>query len=332
MYSCSICNYDTNDKCNFNRHTNSKKHADKKILKSNLKINSVLKPELLCNFCNKKYANMGSLEKHTKICGEKVIIEKQHSDQLNILKNAHVKELEHIKQLYENELQYLKELHEKDTLCQTEILKQKDETINVLNTEVNHLKLLINNAGSIIKSSVSALSYAMKHYKDAPALETIKDYSALKYNQSDTEFIENLLVEYKNKLLPTYLGNFIIKIYKKDDPLKQSIWNSDTNRLTYVIKEILNNNKTDWQIDKKGIKTTNYIIVPILTYIEGLLRSYIENFDMTYNLYVPHEAEKKMLKLKYSTDILQSIEDKVLHDDVLKYIASHFFINKNGIN
>lgn len=328
IYSCAVCNYETDDKCNFNRHLNSKKHTDNKMSKSNLKINSISKPELTCDFCNKKYTNIGSLSKHIKICGEKDVIEKRHSEKLDHVNQLHMIEIAK----YEKELQHLKDLYDKEILHQTEIIKQKDETINVLNTEVAHLKLIINNAGSIIKNSMSALSYAMKHYKDAPAIETIKDYSALKYNQNDTEFIENLLVEYKNKLLPTYLGNFIVKNYKKNDPMKQSIWNSDTNRLTYVIKEIINNTKTDWQIDKKGIKTTNYIITPLLNYIEELLRSYVDNFDMSYNLYIPYEAEKKMLKLKYSTDILQSIEDKVLHDEVLKYIASHFFINKNMLN
>lgn len=46
---------------------------------------------------------------------------------------------------------------------------------------------------------------------------------------------------------------------------------------------------------------------------------------------MPHEAENKMFKLKYATDILKSIEDKVLHEDILKYIASHLYINKHSL-
>lgn len=311
LYQCKPCSYTTTDKRNYQKHINTKKHNEKMqelfdILSSQQEFMEIHDISIFkCPYCSNSYSNSGNLSRHKILCS----VKQQLIDQCNV------------------------NINEKNLIItnQNELLKQKDETINVLNDEVKHLKLLINSAGSIINNSMSALSYAMKHYKDAPVLETIKDYSALKYNQNDTEFIENLLVEYKNKLLPTYLGNFIIKTYKKDDPSTQSIWNSDTNRLTYVIKEILNNNKTDWQIDKKGIKTTKYIIVPVMDHIEELLRSYIEGFDMTYNLYAPNEAERKMLKLKYSTDILQSIENKVLHDEVLKYIASHFFMNKNSI-
>ena len=325
-YNCNLCEYTTNDKFNFARHKNSKRH----------RLNMGLSVEYMenndeklfpCIYCAKQYSTINNLMKHKKICEERSILEKNHRDEIEKYKN----ELKHLRELYDKDLLHYTKMHENDLEKINIIKEDNDKIVNSLSAEVKHLKLLIDNAGSIIKNSMSALSYAMKHYKDAPVLETINDYSALKYNQNDTEFIENLLIEYKNKLLPVYLGNFIIKTYKKDDPSKQSIWNSDTNRLTYVIKEILNNNKTDWQIDKKGIKTTKYIILPVMDHIEELLRSYIEGFDMTYNLYAPNEAERKMLKLKYSTDILQSIENKVLHDEVLKYIASHFFMNKNSI-
>ena len=41
-------------------------------------------------------------------------------------------------------------------------------------------------------------------------------------------------------------------------------------------------------------------------------------------------AENKMLKLKSGTDILQSIEDNILGEAILKYIAPHFYLSKNG--
>ena len=141
-----------------------------------------------------------------------------------------------------------------------EALKQKDETISVLKSEVDYLKTIINNSGSIIKTSMSTLAYVIKNYKEAPAIGFVYDYSALHYEQSNAEFAENLIHEHNHNKLHTYIGNFIIKT-------QQSIWNSDTNRLTYIIREIITN-KTDWKIDKKGIKTNEYIIKPVLEYID----------------------------------------------------------------
>lgn len=297
MYHCKICNYNTPDKCNYQKHTNTKKHKDKIQELTDLlaeyqnPIQTIEENVFKCPYCNNHYANSGNLSRHKTLCAEK----QQLIDKIN---------------------------------NQAELLKQKEETIVILTDEVKYLQLLLENAGSLIKTSVHAISYAMAHYKNAPVLETLKDCSVLKYNQTDTDFIENLVVEYKNKLLPSYLGDFIIKTYKKDDPTQQSIWNSDTNRLTYIVKELINTTNTDWQVDKKGIKITKYIIEPMLTYIENLIRSYIENFDTHTNLYKPKEAEYKMMKLKYATDIIKIIEDRVLHDDILKYISSHFYMNK----
>jgi hypothetical protein len=218
------------------------------------------------------------------------------------------------------------------TIKLTEQLKLNDKNedmIAQLKSENAHLKLLVNNAGAIIKTSVSTMSYVIKNYKDAPALETIKDYSAIHYEKNNDEFVEELVHQHDHQKLSAYIGDFIIKNYKKQDPSKQSIWNSDTNRLTYMIKELLNNKKVDWKIDKKGIKTTKYIIEPILDYIDPLIREYIENFDIDYNLYSSTDAQIKMMKLKSATEILGNIEDRLLCDEILKYIAPHFYLSKN---
>ena len=85
----------------------------------------------------------------------------------------------------------------------------------------------------------------------------------------------------------------------------------------------------DWKVDKKGIKTSKFIIEPILEYVDSQVREYIENFNIDYGPDSAREAERKMLKLKAGTEIIKSIDDKILNESILKYITPHFYLNKN---
>ena len=324
-YTCNYCDMKFTKSCNLSRHKNicSGKHEllnrineqniliielkksifdkEKEIHSLNMSLNcpNVIieipnKQEFKCFFCNIVYANSANLSRHKNYCNEKYLTE------TNI------------------------KLIEKDKL-----IDQKDEIISILKSENAHLKMIVNNAGSVIKTSVSTMAYVIKNFKEAPALESIKDYSAIHFEQNNTAFVENLIYEQNHNKLHIYIGDFIIKTYKKEDPSKQSIWNSDTSRLTYLIREIISNNKVDWKIDKKGIKTKNFIIEPILEYIDNQIRDFIENFDMDYTLDSAKSAERKMMQLKISTDILKNIEDKLLSEEILKYVAPHFYLSKN---
>ena len=318
-FKCELCNYSSRDKFNYTKHLKTNKHKEKVTAKSNetqlilIRNNqnetSIIKYK--CDYCNNTCSTSSSLARHKKSCSEKTKAEISYNSELEKLKSTNI--------------ELLLKLNE-----QMNIVNQKEEIISILKSENAHLKSVVNNAGSVIKTSVSTMAYVIKHYKEAPVLEQVNDYSAIHYEQDNTEFIENLIYENNHNKLYIYISEFIIKTYKKEDPSKQSIWNSDTSRLTYLIREIIVNNKVDWKIDKKGIKTTKFIIEPILEYIDTQIRDYIQNFDIDYSAGSAREAERKMLKLKSATDILKSIEDKILSDEILKYIAPYFYLSKNS--
>ena len=306
-FNCKSCNYSTDVKFAYDKHLLTKKHIEKVNEKQNINIVtpktiSIDSSKFTCNYCNMKFTKSCNLSRHKNICSEKEQLVQQLTNQINELNNKLIE--------------------------QNKILAKDEEMINILKSEVDHLKSIVNNAGSIIKTSVSTVAYVLKNYKDAPALESVKDYSAIHYKQDNSEFVENLIYEHTHNKLHIYIGDFIIKTYKKEDPSKQSIWNSDTSRLTYLIREIINNNKVDWKIDKKGIKTTKFIIEPILEYIDEQVRNYIESYEVDHKISAK-EAERQMMKLANATYILKSIEDKILSDDILKYITPHFYLNKN---
>lgn len=296
-YKCDACNFMTTSKYNYNKHLQTKKHNEY-VTNSQHKFNIY---KFTCDFCNNSFAHSSGLSRHKNICDAKVCMENQIG-RLNM------------------------ELGHKD-----ELLRKAEETIDILKSDVRHLKHIVDNSGSIVKTSVSTVAYVIKHFQETPILEPLKDFTAICNNQCNQDFVETLIYEFNNGHLHVYIGDFIIKLYKKDDPTKQSLWNSDTNRLTYLIREILNN-KSDWRIDKKGIRTDNYIISPLLSHIDEQIRSYVENFDCDYESCSTKETEKKMLKLKSSIEILKIIENKTLNDDILKYMAPYFYLNKHIVS
>ena len=233
--------------------------------------------------------------------------------------------------MYEKDISHLKEISQKD-----------QHTINNLEEEVKHLKFIISNAGNIIKNSVSTLSYVAINYKDAPALAPIDDYSKITFDldsededrdldKSKKEFIELMIIKYEKNILDRYLGNMIIKCYKKDNPKQQSIWSSDTSRLTYVVRELLHNKKIDWIVDKKGIKTKNYIIAPLLNYIDGLFVDYIKENSITDKNQIDMKKYEPILnKMNKIGQIMALIGNGTLAEGILSYITPDFYLNKGN--
>lgn len=309
-YTCTLCNYSTRDKSNFSKHADSKKHqkkvAQQLIDAENAKLAAVPNQSsniFKCTYCNSVYASSANLARHSKACYKK------HQLSLD----------------FENEVVSLK-----NEINKLNVIIDKDANmINTLKDENKHLKSIVNDAGSMVKSSMSAMAYVIKNYKDAPALLPLKDYKALKYERTNTTFVEDLISEYNHDLLSDYLGNFIIRTYKKDDPAKQSIWNSDTSRFTFVVREPTGKNKADWTIDKKGIKINKYIIDPLLNYVDKQVREYVKNYDINYAFDSAVEARQKMTRLTHATAILGTIEDKILREKIVKYISPYFYLSKD---
>jgi len=311
-FVCELCNYSTDVKFAYQKHIKSIRHT-KKVEEQQVASRSHLgqisetspNKDNNCPYCDKYYSTAGNLARHKKICTEKQVLENIHEQKISEL---------------QKELQHLKEMNE--------LLKGENTTVK---NDNSYLKTLINNAGAVIKTSVSALAYVTKNYTDAPKLQKLEDYTYLEYNDNNDEFdlVAIVISQYQTKLLCQYLGDIIINAYKRDDPSEQSIWNSDSVRLTYLIRDIINK-KTDWTVDKKGVKTTKYIIDPLLEYIKDLLNKYIDENGLE------HHYRESYMKFKKRTDdmnavaeIIRDIANNILSDQILKYIAPHFYLTKN---
>ena len=131
-FTCTICNYESNLKANYERHLKSKRHLYKS---NNIPINTNDAPintnnQFTCEFCNSSYYKISSLNRHQTSCVKKII---QHKD----------KQLE----LYEKENKELKQKNEELTKS---INKIKDKQLSVLQKNLkpannNNSQIIINN-------------------------------------------------------------------------------------------------------------------------------------------------------------------------------------------
>ena len=218
-FLCTLCNYSTKRQGNYERHINSNKHTKKEamlvknksnLININLSHNQVTttsppntatspKKEIFCEYCCTVFTRISSLSRHKKVCA---------------IENQKKKTLEE-----ENKLLNIKLLqYEKDVL-------RKDEEASHYKDEMNYYKQMLMDAGGLVKKSVSALTYSVKNYSDAPPIKTISVQEIDTFENSEKKIIEDILSAYKHKTLGKYLGDFILKLYKKDDPKTQSIWN-----------------------------------------------------------------------------------------------------------
>jgi len=324
-YICEICDYSTDIHCNYQKHMISKKHIEKTTKIANLPSKNPLMTTNLpseivheCMYCDKKYKNNTHLSRHKKTCTEKQnLIDKYLQKEKE--KDAVIKELQD-KLLCKEDIIKSKDAN----------LKSKDETILILTHETKNLKTMLNCAGTLVEKSTSNLSYLNKHYPNAPALEYITDIvdiPDLHEDLKEDQVVDNIIYEYKNHTLTSFIGDMIVKNYKKTDPTQQSLWNSDNDRLTYMIRSLLANESIQWEVDKKGINTTKYIIKPIIDYIKKQL----ENYIITCEVSRKDKTRKLMGSVYKMADcriIIANINDGTLADNILKYISPHLYIVK----
>ncbi|QKF94830.1 hypothetical protein QKU48_gp1372 [Fadolivirus algeromassiliense] len=296
-FVCGSCNYETDDKSNFNKHTKSNahksllaKHANKLAGNANEKLPS--KNSISCG-CGKSFSHQSSLSRHQLKCNG---INMQN--QMTVL----IDTVHEIKK-------------QNDALRKQNLNLQKQ-----LHTFVKNNKPTINN------NYFSVKNYVQQNFPNAPALEGPKDYEKLTFE--DNDLIDSLIYNYENEILHRYLGKFIISYYKKDDPSEQSLWTSDVSRLTYIIKELLESNKSIWSHDFKGVKVKMCIINPLLKYIRKCIDDYwIVNLDNMKSL-----DTKELVKLQEKFIALQKIKqdigNEVIANNIIRYVAPHFYMEK----
>jgi hypothetical protein len=329
-YNCNCCNYETDRKSSFDKHNLSQKHLDKsnnakqqsitvtlESLQSNPKkctenvISKQTKNE--CVSCGATFAFKQGLSKHRKTCVKQAITESNNDKEIIASLKEKIKDMEMDK--LKMKINFLEE--------QNKNLSNNNKTLSIV----------AENNSETSKTSCSALNFVMKNYKNAPCIQEFNDYQLLLEGNEDFTIGEVVIHKFQRDELVSFIGDVLIKKYKTANPGDQSMWSSDAARLAYMIRELTADNEPNWYADKGGVKTANYTVKPILKHIkEDLTRLINESqqtlFNTDYNDLNSSKSDDLRNKILKGTEILQIITKGTLSTNVIKYIASHFFLDR----
>jgi len=313
-YNCENCNYETNDKSNYNRHMKSVSHLQvisNITSKLSEKDNFERPSRFQCSKCDKTFAAASGLSRHkNKICKIDAIKE-QIRDELK-------KEQDLVLELKKKDL----EIEYKEKL-----LEEKNK---LLEKENNELKQYIKTAKPATTYNISIKKMIQQSYPDAPHLEKLDDYAIL--HDDDIDLMQDLIYYSQKNRAHKYLGDIIIKYYKKDDPKDQSLWSTDSSRLKYIIKELIATNNSYWNEDDKGLKINKYIIDPLLKYIHEYIKDKIDELHIEIENSKGYECIELSKKQTSLTTILIQIQNGTLKESIVKYIAPFFRFNTEQTN
>lgn len=326
LHHCEPCNYSTNIHSNMIKHNKSSKHleATKELSKGVLKEVKDLKQEgeqmtkeeskgpvlYACPNCPRKFTQLSNLAKHKKACNQNISIQ---------LKTEYEKQAKAMEEKYQKDMMEMKEKYMAEINC------LKEQIIEILKEDKKDFKDIAYQAGSIAKVSNNALAYAATHYNNAPAIHTFTNFKLLNKEKNYT-LEEVMLHYYETGELPDYIGKIIKEDYQKDDPSQQEFWNTDSSRLAYIIREIIDN-VPQWQVDKKGTKIKKYVIKPILDYIIKTMTKYLA--DRSKN---PIQDDVDLLKFNENSQLAANLIDDCkkgkLAKEIIKSITPDFYLNK----
>ena len=166
---------------------------------------------------------------------------------------------------------------------------------------------------------------------DDESLDSIQIEKNKKQIQEKKEeiYVEKLLTLFKNDKLIEYVKDIIVPLYKKDDPKQQTVWNTDTARLNYVIRDIVGK-QTEWMTDKKGLKVTKYVIKPITKSMAEMVDKYAKNYYINTQKFdnsleeIKHNSEKYNLAI----GLIQELRKGNINAKICQQLCPEFHLDK----
>lgn len=301
-FICNFCNFEADSHYKFNRHLKTQKH-NKKVLSSTMLtqskhelsiVNSIEAEENICQYCDKHLSCIQALSRHRKTCVIKNNLEKSNSEmKIN---------------------------------CEHFQTKNKE-----MQHEIDTLKLSVKTNETIVKSSMSAIKYAMKHYSNAPPLKLLIDCKGINNDGSEEDFGANIAYYFRHNKLAAFVGDYVVGLCKKLNPEDQSVWVTDVSRLSYIIRNHDIKGAT-WIVDKKGLCIDELMVQPLIGYVESCVRKYKTSIGLTtenkHDLRTMETNHKHFIEC---LDVLQYIDDKKINIDVLKYVAPFLMMHRDDI-
>ena len=76
------------------------------------------------------------------------------------------------------------------------------------------------------------------------------------------------------------------------------------------------------------MKTKEYIIDPLLSYVKPLIKEYTIKQSCELHNLTDFQSKKMINNLTLANIIMKNINDGILSADIIRYLAPHFYLNK----
>jgi hypothetical protein len=313
-YNCKECKYSTNYNSNYKKHIRSQKHIHNCL-------NNEKSETIQCPQCDMSFANKPNFYRHrrTNVCKKQ-----QVHDDLYMNEHDKIKKLEN--ELFE-ERKNNAILKDEENKRLKEELALKNQIILEHSKERAELVSIVKRGGVTLSKSMSAINYLKTHLSDAPVLTKIDESKYVEIAEPRHSVAQTVVHFYANNKLVEHLGEKLIKFHKNDIPKLNSIWATDMSRYTFYYM----NEESNWEMDKIATKISNIIIAPMLDFVHKELKVYnrIEN-KLTKK--AGPDMEEHWNNNNNGQSIVNDIESKFLHWELVKFIAPHFQFDMCGKN
>ena len=180
------------------------------------------------------------------------------------------------------------------------------------------------------KTDITTLAGALfGPLKNNPPLKQIDHDELENYIKPTSKLVREFMACFRDQTLHEFIGNFILYKVKKKNLHEQSIFSSDTSRQTYYIKELILKNKSEWVLDKQGVRVKKILITPITTRLFKLAESY---FSKTPDNYQDMDMIEKEFFIRERSDVLRlskEIDSGRVDERINKFLCPHLQIDLN---
>lgn len=325
-YSCEVCEYQSNDPSNYNRHMKSKSH-NKKIEKIKDDTNN----KLLCTYCGMEFARLSNLSRHRKKCKDesakniRVVDKKIHEMEIEVFK----KENERFREENEN----LKDQIDR-------LMKMLESAGGVVGRGMEIIDKNSNTIDNSVKTadkSMSLLTALNTHFKEGPVLGPLPNLKQLTYHNEDEYLIPRIAVNlYNKKAFIDFLTLIIRRQIEKVALPQRSFWNCDSSRNNFHIREDIDGKKV-WTIDKGGKKVLKEVIDPVMSMVKRLVREYADNeYDKCIDMILDdddNDSDYEISEMNSSRGnrVCRIIFMGSLSKKILKEISENYYMNYDKI-
>ena len=247
----------------------------------------------------------------------------KHLETEKHIKNKHLHEMLEEKKIIATSLDEIKENQVKNDKKLNKKLKQISNEVKEVKTIAEKTKIY----------SQRCLRFLNEQYKNNPPLpypgdeyclgEIFKHFNITEKDYKETTKLEEKIIYYysKNKLAESLI-QILLPILKKDDPTKQSVFNTDSTRNNFATKY-----EDEWKPDKAGLYLNKQIIKPFCNVIIEIITLYRDDFKQEVK---NNEEKYKGDKIFDAYDELQrintclcGIKDSKLYDSIIYKLSSN---------